>query len=180
MNKKKIIGINGSASESSTNLSILNHIARIINPEFEFKIIGSLADLPHFQTEMTDKNVPEEVLKFRNEILQSDGIIISSPEYIFSIPARLKNAIEWCVSTTVFSDKPVCIIVASASGEKGYEELNLIMKTVQAKFTEETSLVIGGAKGKFDREGEILDKNLEARIKNLIVSFQNLIQKPVE
>lgn len=178
MSRKKIIGINGSASKNSTNLSILNYIAPLINSEFEFKIISSLAELPHFQTELTDENIPEEVLKFRNEILQSDGIIISSPEYIFSIPARLKNAIEWCVSTTVFSDKPVCIILASASGEKGFEELKMIMKTVQAKFSEETSLVIGAAKGKFDREGKILDKNLETDIKNLIKSFQNSIKNP--
>lgn len=176
MSRKKIIGINGSASLNSTNLSILNKIGKLFSPEYEFKIISSLIDLPHFQTELTDINVPEEVMKFRNMLLKSDGVIISTPEYIFSIPSILKNAIEWCVSTTVFTNKPVCIITAAASGEKGHEELKLIMKTVQAKLAEETTLLITGAKGKLDKDGNLLDKKIEIKFEEVIKSFQRMIQ----
>lgn len=161
-------------------MSILNKIGELFNSEFEFKIINNLSDLPHFQTELTNINVPKEVLEFRNKILQADGIIISTPEYVFSIPSRLKNAIEWCVSTTVFTDKPVCIITASASGEKGHEELKLILQTVQAKLSEETNLLIRGAKGKFDKNGKLLDEKLELKIRQIIKSFQKLIESNSE
>ncbi len=175
MNKKRIIGLNGSASLKSTNLTILNIIGELGKAEFDLKIIEYLNELPHFQTEITDDNVPEKVVKLRNEILEADGIIISTPEYVFSIPSRLKNAIEWCVSTTVFTDKPLSLITASASGEKGHDELKLIMKTVQAKFTEETTLLIGGAKGKVDGEGNIMDESLEQNIKKVVNRFIGLI-----
>lgn len=178
MNKKRIIGLNGSASLNSTNLTILNIISEIGKSEFDLEIVEYLDELPHFQTEITDVNVPEKVVKLRNEILDADGIIISTPEYVFSIPSRLKNAIEWCVSTTVFTDKPISLITASASGEKGHEELKLIMKTVQSYFTEETTLLIGGAKGKFDEDGKIKDKSLEQNIKMLVNSFIGLINNP--
>lgn len=178
MNKKRIIGLNGSASLKSTNIAILNKIGEIGKSIFDLEIIEYLNELPHFQTEITDDNVPEKVVKLRNEILEADGIIISTPEYVFSIPSRLKNAIEWCVSTTVFSDKPLSLITASASGEKGHDELKLIMKTVQAKFTEETTLLIGGAKGKFDEEGNITDKSLEQNITKVVNTFIGLINNP--
>jgi len=174
--KNRVLGINGSASLNSTNLTILKSIAEFGKYEFELKIFDSLTKLPHFQTELTDENVPEEIVGFRNEILSSDGIIISAPEYIFSVPSGLKNAIEWCVSTTVFSDKPIGIVTASASGEKGHEELKLIMKTVQAKFTDETTLLIQGAKGKFDRNGKILDSKIEDGLKEFTKSFIKLIR----
>ncbi len=142
------------------------------------EIIDNLTELPHFKTELTDKNVPKQIVDFRNKIKNSDGIVICTPEYVFSIPSCLKNMIEWCVSTTVFSDKPIGIITASASGEKGHEELKLIMKTIQTKFTNETTLLIQGIKGKIDKNGKIINKDTENRLRKLIISFNTLIEKP--
>ena len=82
--------------------------------------------------------------------------------------------IEWCVSTTVFSDKIIGIITASASGEKGHEELQLIMETIQTKFTEETTLLIKGIKGKVGKEGGILDLETETNLQNFVLSFNKL------
>lgn len=90
-------------------------------------------------------------------------------------PNRLKNAVEWCVSTVVFSNKPIGIITASASGEKGHEELKLIMKTIQARFTEETSLLIQGVKGKVDKEGAIKDQDTENKLKLFVREFIQLV-----
>ena len=63
-----------------------------------------------------------------------------------------------CVSTTVFSDKPIGIITASADGRKGHQELQLIMKTVMTKFTDETILLIQGIKSKVSETGEIKEQ----------------------
>lgn len=176
INRKSIIGICGSASRNSANLSILKLIASFEKSDFNFEILDDLTELPHFKTELTDTNVPEKIVDFRNKIADADGIIICTPEYVFSIPSGLKNAIEWCVSTTVFSDKPIGLITASASGKKGHEELKLIMETVLTKFTNETTLLIQGVKGKIDKEGKVLDKKTENELKEFIQSFKNLIK----
>jgi len=115
-----ILGINGSASKNSSNLTILNKISEIGKLDFDLNIIDDLTILPHFKTELTDNNVPEEIVKFRNQIENADGVIICTPEYVFSIPSGLKNALEWCVSTNVFSNKPMGIITASSSSDKAH------------------------------------------------------------
>lgn len=176
--KKKILGICGSASRNSANLAILKIIAEFGKSDFELEIVDDLTELPYFKTKLTDKNVPEKIVEFRNKIANADGIIICTPEYVFSIPSGLKNAIEWCVSTTVFSDKPIGLITASASGIKGHEELKLIMETVQTHFTNETTLLIQGIKGKVDKEGKILDKETGIELKKFIQSFKYLTNKP--
>ena len=84
--------------------------------------------------------------------------------------------IEWCVSTTVFSDKSIGIITASASGIKGHEVLKLIMKTIQTKFIDETTLLIQGIKGKVTKNAKILDKETETNLKKIVLNFNALKQ----
>ena len=124
---------------------------------------------------MTDKNASKQIVDFRNKIEDADGIIICTPEYVFSIPSGLKNMIEWCVSTTVFSDKQIGLITASTSGEKGHEELKLIMETIQTKFTAETTLLIKGVKGK---DGKILDKKTEIELEEFVQNLNKWAENP--
>ena len=56
--KKKILGLNGSASKNSSNLAILKMIGELGEAEFDLLIIHDLGQLPHLETELTDKDVP--------------------------------------------------------------------------------------------------------------------------
>lgn len=174
-NKKNIFVVIGSASENSANEKIADYIAEQLSGFFSFTILRSLKKLPHFDPWLSINNPPKEIIEFRNEIEKAEGIIISTPEYIFSIPAGLKNAIEWCVATTVFSDKQVGLITASASGLKGHEELMLIMKTVMAKFSDSTTLLIQGVKGKINRDGKLTDEKTIIGLSNFIQSFRDAV-----
>jgi len=173
--KKTIIGICGSASSNSANLSILKQIAQFSESHFELDIIDDLSILPHFKTALTDKDTPEIITKFREKIKNADGVIICTPEYVFSIPSGLKNMIEWCVSTTVFSEKPIGLITASASGVKAHEALKLIMETIQTHFTPDTTLLIQGIKGKVNEAGEISEPNTM----NALIKFTDAFRKIV-
>lgn len=178
--RKKIIGICGSASQNSGNLSILKYLEESGKNEFDFEIIEDLTSFPHFRTELTNENVPEKISDFRNKVSNADGILICTPEYVFSIPSGLKNILEWCVSTTVFSDKPVGLITASASGEKGHEELKLIMETLQTDFSVDTTLLIKGIKSKVSQEAKITDEKTESELRKLLTSFKELIKRSAD
>jgi chromate reductase, NAD(P)H dehydrogenase (quinone) len=141
----------------------------------QWEILASLAHLPHFSPEESLENTPQVVLDFRQRIEKAEAILICTPEYVFSIPSGLKNAIEWCVSTMVFDKKPCGLITASASGEKGHEELQLIMRTVGAVVTPETTLLIQGVKGKIDANVVITDAATLHAVRKFIESFKNFL-----
>lgn len=173
--KKNILAIIGSASSNSTNLKLVEKIASLTSNEFKLTIFNDLKTLPHFDPELSSENPPKQIIEFRKSIDQADGIIICTPEYVFSIPSGLKNAIEWCISTTIFSDKPSGLITASASGQKGHEELQLIMKTAMAKFTNETTLLIQGVKSKFDEQNNLKDIETTENLNGFIDAFKLLL-----
>jgi NAD(P)H-dependent FMN reductase len=174
---KNIFIIIGSASSNSANEKLMEHFSTLTKDEFNVTIFTGLKTLPHFDPEQSLTKPPEVIVDFRKAIESADGIIICTPEYVFSIPSGLKNAIEWCVSTTVFSDKPVGLITASANGQKGHEELQLIMKTVMTKFTEDTTLLIQGIKGKINEVGEITDSKTKADLEKFTRSFKELVNR---
>ncbi|MGB0886900.1 MAG: NADPH-dependent FMN reductase [Vicingaceae bacterium] len=173
--KLNIIGINGSASKNSSNLAILKYIAKIEKENIKLNILADLSEIPHFDTTLTDTNTPKEVENLRKLINHSDGVIICAPEYVFSIPSRLKNVIEWCVSTVVFSNKPVGLITASASGKKAHEELQLLMNTIEAKLNDNCTLLIQGIKGKVDANGKITNQDTQIDLTNFTKYFKELI-----
>jgi len=175
-NRKNIFVVNGSASENSANQKLIDNFARQTKEFFNLAIFNGLKTLPHFDPELSINNTPTIISDFRDNINNADGVLICTPEYVFSIPSGLKNAIEWCVSTTVFSDKPLGLITASASGQKGHEELQLIMKTVVAKFTPGTTLLIPGIKGKINEQGEITDSQAKEGLATFIKAFKALVE----
>jgi chromate reductase, NAD(P)H dehydrogenase (quinone) len=173
--QKNILAIIGSASQNSANQLLVHLFVADTKDYFNVTIFNHLKALPHFNPELSLDSVPKEIVALRKAIEQADGVLICSPEYVFSIPSGLKNALEWCVSTTVFSNKPVGLITASAHGQKGHEELQLIMKTLTAKFTPDTILLIQGIKGKINERGELTDAQTTDAFHAFVNSFQLLL-----
>ncbi|MFH6943268.1 NADPH-dependent FMN reductase [Flavobacterium sp. FlaQc-50] len=175
--QKIIMAISGSTRKNSSNFKILKFISENISSDFTVEIFEDIESIPHFNPDLDTENPPEEVQAFRNKIETASGVIICTPEYVFSLPGSLKNALEWCVSTTVFSNKKVGLITASASGEKGHEQLELIMKTIEAKFNEETQLLIQGIRGKLDSDGNISDEKTLLNLFKFIRNFEKQMKQ---
>lgn len=174
--KKNILAICGSTRKESANLQLLKMIWDITSDIYKISIFVGIAELPHFNPDLDNENPPKKIAEFRDKISNSDGVIICTPEYVFSIPGSLKNAIEWCVSTTLFSNKPIGIITASASGDKGHEELQLIMKTLECRFDENTAILIKAVKGKIHKDRGIIDNETLEKIKAFLKSFDQQLK----
>ena len=173
--RRNIFAIVGSASTNSANQKLVERIAQTTADDFNWTVYNDLKNLPPFDPELSIDNPPQQVIEFREAVSNADGILICTPEYVFSIPSGLKNAIEWCVSTTVFSNKPSGLITASTDGQKGHEELALIMRTVMAKFTDETTLLIQGIKGKFDLNGKLVHDETINKLNHFITAFRKIL-----
>ena len=178
MHRKKVLAISGSTRKDSSNAQIIKAIARLSAGSLEIDLFEELDALPHFNPDLDQDNIPLAVTTFRNRISAADGVLICTPEYVFSLPGSLKNAIEWTVSTTLFSRKPVALITASSLGEKAHEALLLIMRTIEARFTPQSQLLIQGPRTKVNSSGEITDALTLRNIEALITAFTNELNTP--
>lgn len=170
----KILAICGSTRSQSTNHAILQMMAEKYSEQAEITLYPSISGLPHFNPDLDqDQDQPPPVVKaFRTAIEAADGVLICTPEYVFSLPGTLKNALEWTVSTTIFSEKPTALIVASGLGEIAFESLRLIMQTLGAAVAPNAALHIPGARNKLsnvhtlqdiDRLMNALTESIESR-----------------
>jgi len=173
---KKIFAISGSTRSNSSNARLLKVIAERTAGKYDVEIFEGLTFIPHFNPDLDTETPPEAVTVFREKIEHADGVIICTPEYIFSLPGSLKNALEWMVSTVIFTDKPVGLITASAHGAKGKEELELIMRTIGARFNDDTQLLIQGIKGKIDTDGIITHEETSTQLDQFLDGFGKLFQ----
>ncbi len=178
MPRPTVIAICGSTRTASTNLAILRHIAALVTGTLDVQIFTGLATLPHFNPDDDGERPPQIIKNFRAKILGADAVLICTPEYVFSLPGALKNALEWCVSTTVFSGKPVACITAAAHGAKAHEALLMIMRTIEAKVVGDAhTLLIQGAKGKIDAQGTVADEHTRRALDTLVHSFTAAIRE---
>jgi len=173
--QKKVLAILGSTRAESANLQLL-HILRELAPQrLALQIYGGIGELPHFNPDVATEHVAQPVQDFYRMIQEADGVLICTPEYVFSLPGSLKNALEWTVATTLFADKPVALITASAMGEKAHDELGLIMKTLGARFNGKTQLLISGVRSRLNRQGGVTDEATLTALTDLMRSFDAML-----
>ena len=175
MNRKKILAISGSTKSKSSSLSILKFIQNTFQDKIDLKIYHNLSGLPHFNPEL-ESELPNSVIELRKEIEEAEGLLFCTPEYVYSLPGSLKNLIEWNVSTVLFANKPVAIIVAAASGQKAFQSLELILKTIESKLPDDSMLLIQGAKGKITGDATVNDQSTIIQISKVVESLMNSIE----
>ena len=115
MDKKiHILGFAGSLRKQSYNRALLS-AANEVAPEDATLEIFDLEGIPPFNQDLEDKP-PEKVKDFKVKIRAADAILIVTPEYNYSIPGVLKNAIDWAsrpYGDNAFEGKPVAVMGAS-------------------------------------------------------------------
>ena len=136
----KILAISGSGRETSTNTAMLRAVSQIARPDHDVTVFAGLVTLPVFSPDLAAMPLPAAVLRFADMIRQSDGLIISSPEYVRSIPGGLKNAIDWLVSRDEFANKPIALMHASHRGDDMLAQLRMVLSTVSQRFADDVFL----------------------------------------
>lgn len=136
----KILAISGSGRASSTNTAMLRAVAEIAQPKHEVTVFAGVADFSVFSPDAEEEPLPAEVQRFVDMISESNGLIISSPEYVRSIPGGLKNAIDWLVSREEIVNKPIALMHASHRGDDMLEQLRLVLSTVSQQFAHDLFL----------------------------------------
>ena len=98
MAKPRVAIIVGSNRRNSINRKLARALAKLGADKFEASFVR-IDDLPMFNQDL-EGNLPEEVVRFKSELANADGILIVTPEHDRSIPALLKNAVDWGAGRT--------------------------------------------------------------------------------
>jgi NAD(P)H-dependent FMN reductase len=163
--KIKILGISGSLRPISSAGAVLSIIGDWIPDNVDFKIFGGLGDIPAFDD---SHPLPAPVIEFIRQISDADAVLFCIPEYAFGVPGALKNALDWTVSSTAFSDKPVALITAASNGERAHASMALTLGALGSIISEQTKLLIPYIKTKLDEKGQLTDGNVLNSIKRVI------------
>ncbi len=132
----KILAISGSARRLSTNTALLKAMQVIAPTGIVIDVFDGIGDLPVFSPDLEGSDEPDIVRIFKQAISESDGLVISSPEYVRSIPGGLKNAIDWLVSGDQVIGKPIALVHASHRGDDMLNILRTVLSTVSSNFNE--------------------------------------------
>ena len=90
----KILGISGSLRTASYNTGLLHAAVNVAPPEMEITLFD-LSPLPLYNADNDVDRKPEPVNRFKTAIAAADALLIATPEYNYSVPGVLKNAIDW-------------------------------------------------------------------------------------
>jgi len=107
MAKPKVAIVVGSNRSESINRKLAQALAKLGADKFDAQLIR-IDDLPMFNQDL-ESNLPAEVVRFKSELVAADGILIVTPEHDRSIPAVLKNAVDWGArpyGKSSWTDKP--------------------------------------------------------------------------
>lgn len=167
MQSLKILAIPGSLRPNSSSHAVLK-AAIALAPDVEFQIFNGLGGIPHFDDSPT---APNAVIQFRELIQKADGILICTPEYAFGVPGSLKNALDWTVSTGDLVNKPVALVTASSSGEKGHAALLIILGALSARIPKGGELLVPFVRAKLNPDGSVKEPALTESLRSLVMSL---------
>ncbi len=138
----RLLAVCGSLRAASTNKALLEAAAKLAPDGVIVDPFEGLAELPPFNPDLDMEPYPQPVARWRREVGNSDGLLISSPEYARGVPGSLKNALDWLVSSEVFPAKPVALFNASERGVAMQASLRLTLETMSAKLVESAMLTV--------------------------------------
>jgi chromate reductase len=180
-----ILGFAGSLRKASYNKAILRAAAEVVPEDAKLEIFD-LEGIPVLNQDL-EQRPPEKVKQFKEKIRAADAILIATPEYNYSVPGILKNAIDWAsrpYGDNSFDDKPVAIMSASGGmlgGARAQYHLRQTFVFLNMHPLARPEVIVNFADRKIDKNGKVTDEETRKRIgellKGLIVWTRRLKNK---
>jgi chromate reductase len=171
----RILGIAGSLRRESYNRATLRAAAGLL-PEGVVFDTFELDDIPVFNQD-EDQDPPAVVVDLKRRIRQADAVLFVTPEYNYSIPGVLKNAIDWAsrpYGDSAWDQKPAAIMGASVGlfgTVRAQYHLRQILVFLNMFPINQPEVMIGNAGARFDESGNLTDQATKDQIRRLL---QNL------
>ncbi|UDM32335.1 NADPH-dependent FMN reductase [Lentilactobacillus laojiaonis] len=171
----KFIALVGTNSDKSTNRKLLQYMKNHFADKAELELV-EIRDIPIFDMP-EDMKLPAIVEEISNKINDSDGVIISTPEYDHSVPASLSNALAWLsYGNYPFVNKPVMITGASYGSlgtSRAQAHLRQILDApeLHARIMSSSEFLLDHSLQAFDNAGNLTDTKAAENLDDLFDDF---------
>jgi chromate reductase len=178
-----ILTICGSIRSGSYNAALIRALPKLAPGGMSFTAAPLIVNVPHYDADMQQASGPAAVaVELGQAIREADGVLIVSPEYNYSIPGALKNAIDWVsrLPNQPFAGKPVLIQSVSAGvigGARMQHHLRQVMVFLDALVFGRPEIMVGMAQSKFDEAGELTDDTTRALVRTQLAGFASFVKK---
>lgn len=176
-----ILGIAGSLRRQSYNRSALRAAQEVVPQGATLEILD-LPDLPGFNEDL-EKTPPEAVVELKRRIRAADAILFVTPEYNYSVPGVLKNAIDWAsrpYGDSAWAGKPAAVMGASIGiigTARAQYHLRQMAVFLNLFMVNQPEVMITSAATKFDANGNLTDPATREFIRQLVQSLVNWTQR---
>jgi len=170
-----ILGLAGSLRQRSYNRALLHAAQEMVPPHVQMRIF-ELAGLPLFNEDIEAAGDPPAVQALKDSIASADALLIATPEYNYSAPAVLTNALDWASRApnhepSVLVHKPVALMGATL-GEYGTVRAQLVLRQVLASVEccvlLKPEVFIARASEHFDSAGKLQNRQTRQAVKQLL------------
>jgi chromate reductase, NAD(P)H dehydrogenase (quinone) len=168
----KILGIVGSLRNESYNKALMRAAAELLPADAELEDFD-LEGIPPFNQDH-DQNPPEIVRRFKEKIRAADALLIATPEYNYSIPGVLKNAIDWAsrpYGDSAFNGKPAAIMGASVGmtgTARAQYHLRQCFVFLNMFPLNQPEVMVPSVQDRVDADGRLTDEKTRAKIAELL------------
>ncbi len=158
----QILGISGSLRKASYNSAALR-AAQELAPDGVVITRADISAIPVYNDDVREQGLPASVVSLVQQIASADAVLIATPEYNYSIPGVLKNAIDWISKAPdqPFRRKPVAIMGASMGAigtARAQYDLRKVFVFLDAHVLNQPEIMISAAHTRFDSAGHLTDE----------------------
>lgn len=174
-----ILGISGSLRRGSFNSSLLRFAAQSLPAGAEIEI-GRIDDLPLYNDDVRLAGYPAPALRLREQVARADGVLLVTPEYNYSIPGVLKNALDWASRPPdqPFNGKPVAVMGASTGmlgTARAQYHLRQCFVYLNGFVMNRPEVMVTKAAERFDSQGNLTDENTRQHVAKLLHAFVEFV-----
>lgn len=183
-----IAAMSGSLREGSYNTAALRTLEEMA-PQGVDMVFLRIGDLPHYDADVEAAGWPEPVAALQNQLAHADAVLFATPEYNYSVPGVMKNAVDWLsrpVDTPPFAgksplnDKPAGIVGATPSvigTARAQMHLRQIVFYNAMPLLPSAEVLITRAGEKFNAEGRLTDEETSTFLADFLKAFLTFIDR---
>lgn len=177
----KIVALVGSLRKDSLNRKLLQNAVKVAPAGVEL-IDATYDDVPLYNQEVQEKGFPESVTRLGKQIAGADAVLFVTPEYNYSVPGVLKNAIDWIsrLPDAPFKGK-TALIMGASPGKLGTARAQYHLRQIgvflDLRFLNAPEVMVGGAGQAFDEKGDLKDEATREFVRKAMAALVEAAKK---